>query len=252
MKIVVGSTALKYFSLNRREPSDLDLWLSEGEVVEKSDSQVLPMNILELVPTVNGYATPDAIYTIKCSHAVYDVHWEKTKSDILWLKSNGCVIIPELYEKLKVWWLKEHGNKDFLSLNKTKDQFFDDNVVKLYSHDWLHELVAYPNVPVYTRCLKDGHEVLIDKAKFDLLSFEDQVRMFREEITVIAAERWVINPYWKGEISWYRAHMLSVRKTATALTKNWAAEFIVLNLEHFVKPDYSYWKHMVETLKLRR
>lgn len=121
-----------------------------------------------------------------------------------------------------------------------------------YPHDYLHELVAYPNPPMYTKCLKDGEDVLIDRDKFDLLPFEDQVRMFREEITVIAAERWLINPYWKGKVSWYRAHMLSLQKTVTRLTKGWASEFIVLNLEHFVKPDYKYFKHLIETLKLEK
>ena len=174
--------------------------------------------------------------------------WEKHKQDILWLKSKGFDIIPDLYEALIEFWKTDLGDKSFLSLNKDKKQFFTDNVVYKYDHDYLHELVAHPNRPVYEGCLKDNAEVLIDKAKFDMLPFDKQVRMFREEITVIACERWLLNDYWCGKISWYEAYIASLKKTITNLTKNWACDFIVLNLEEFVKPDYSYFENLLNVL----
>ena len=251
MKIIVGSTALKHFGLNRSEPKDVDVWTdNESDLIAGTDSHLIPSHILLLVPRKDWYATPDAIYTIKCSHAEYSIKWQKTKLDILWLKANGCKLIQPLYDLLKIHWKNVHGNKEFLSLNQNKEQFFTDNVTYVYDHDYLHELVAFPNKPMYTNCLKDGQEVLIDKDKFFKMSFENQIRMFREEITVIAAERWLINPYWKGKMSWYKAYILSLEKTVTRLTKGWASEFIILNLEHFIRPDYSYFKHLIETLKL--
>lgn len=255
--IIVGSTALAKFSLARGTPKDLDIWTDdESELIDKTDSHLIPREIIQLVPRLverggmKRWATPDAIYTIKMSHAEYQIKWQKTKLDILWLKAKGCKLIPELYEALKVHWVTVHGSKEFLSLNKTKDDFFNDNVTYVYPHDDLHELVAYPNRPIYERCLKDNQEVLIDKNKFFAMPFEDQVRMFREEISVIAAERWMINPTWKGKISWYRAYILSLEKTVTRLTKGWASEFILMNLEHFVKPKYEYFEHLIEELKL--
>lgn len=254
MKIIVGSTALSKFNLNRREPKDLDIWTDcEDDLKGKEDSHLIPKDILDIVPVVEidniFYATPDAIYTIKMSHFEYQIHWQKTKLDVLWLKSNGCKLIPELYNKLKEHWKTVHGNKEFLSLMQTKEDFFTDNVEYLVEHDHLHELVAYPNKPMYTNCLKDNHEVLIDKDKFDKMPFEDRVRMFREEITVIAAERWLINSYFRGKISWYRAYMLSLEKTVTRLTKGFASEFIIMNIEHFITPKYEYFKHMLEVLE---
>lgn len=253
MIITVGSTALKYFNMNRREPKDLDI-VTDAETyngfTSGGDIHILPMEVLNLIPTYDEYATPDAIYTMKCSHLAWDVHWQKTKLDILWLKSKGCVLIPKLYNILKEEWEHEYGDKSFLSLKKNKDEFFTDEVTYLYDHDYLHELVSHPSEPMYTRVLQDGEDVLIDKSKFDSLSREDQVRMFREEITVIAAERWLINPYWKGSISWMEAYRLSLKKTITSLTKNWATDFIVKNLEKFVLPDYSYFKHLINTLEI--
>lgn len=123
--IIVGSTALKKFNLNRREPSDIDYWLSSDEPIpEKTDSNVFPTEILSLVPTMNGYATPDAIYTIKCSHLVYDIFFDKHKLDVLYLKAKGCKLIPELYEALIHYWPKIHGSKDFLSLSGDREDFF--------------------------------------------------------------------------------------------------------------------------------
>jgi hypothetical protein len=172
--------------------------------------------------------------------------WTKHKADILHLSKLGCVIIEPLYEALKVYWEQQFGGKDFLSLDKCKDEFFNDHVNYQYDHDWLHEQVAYPERPVYELCLKDGHDVLIDKKKFYALTFEDRVRMFREEITVIAIERWLVHPQFKG--SWTKAYYLALEKTITRLTKNWANDFLVRNLKHFYKPDYTYFKHALETI----
>jgi hypothetical protein len=248
--IVIGSTALKYFGLNRREPKDLDVFIREDEIIEvKCDKHIIPNDLYDLLlsHTTCSILNPDAIYTLKCSHFAWDQHWEKTKQDILWLKHINCKIIPRLYSELKQYWMTVHGNKDFLSLKKSKEYFFNDFVKYKYDHDYLHELVSYPNKPIYTFCLKDGEDVLISKKKFDQLKYEDQIRMFREEITVIACERWLLQD--NNKISWYESYILSLRKTITNLTKNWANDFIILNLDKFTKPDYNYFEHLLTSLE---
>lgn len=249
--IIVGSTALKHFGMNRNEPKDVDVWVTEDEtysVCRGYDIHVLPNEVLDLIPhSSGGHAIPDAVYTIKCSHLAWDIKWEKTKNDILWLKANGCKLLPKLYRELKKHWEGVHGDKSFLSLNKCKEDFFQDGVKYVYDHDYLHELVAFPATPMYTHCLKDGEDVLIDKDKFDCMSTEMQLRMFKEEVTVIAIERWLLH---KNDISWFEAYGLALKKTITNLTKNWACDFIISNLDYFVKPEYEYFKHALETLKI--
>ncbi|BAV80822.1 phage protein [Vibrio phage RYC] len=235
MEIIVGSSALFGTEYQYRStPVDVDIWTdtpSDIKVVGR-DELVLPTEILQLVPYVKGKATPDAVYTIKCSHLGWDNRfWDKHKRDTLYLQSKGCQIIPELLEALLPFWEEKLGDKSFLSLNKDKENFFTDNVTYVMDHDELHELVAYPSRPVYERCLKDGEDVLIDKQKFFAMDKESQLRMFREEITTIAIERWIINPHWEGKVSWLKAYQMSVRKTITSLTKNWATTFIILNLK---------------------
>jgi hypothetical protein len=133
-------------------------------------------------------------------------------------------------------------------LDKTKKDFFTDGVKYKYDHDWLHELVAYPNPPVYTKCLRPGADVMISKKSFDKLTNDDKIRMFREEITVIAIERWLVQD--GNKLSWLRAYQYALKKTITNLTKNWANDFLIMNLKEFCKPDYQYFKHALATLEL--
>lgn len=249
MDIIVGSSALYSHGVGRK-PKDLDVWTDNPSCSISGDVKTLPSNILKLVEQSGGVASKDSLYTIKCSHLGWsNPMWQKHKQDVLFLESIGCKILPELFEALKEYWKTELGDKSFLSLDKSKEEFFTDEVKYIYDHDYLHELVAHPNKPMYTKTLKENSEVLIDKSKWSELSFEQQIRMFREEIAVIACERWVLNPYWEGKISWFKAHHLSLQKTITNLTKNWATDFIVLNLKEFVKPEFSYYENILKTLK---
>jgi hypothetical protein len=254
--LIVGSTALRHHKVVARA-NDLDVWVGESEVYSFPDDflvdlKVMPAAIMTLLGNNEGediIATPEQILTIKCSHLGWDIFWWKHVQDVLRLKGLGYKVIPELYEALVAFWKKEHGSKDYLSLYQTKEEFFQDNVTYIYDHDWLHELVAFPEAPVYTSCLKEGQQVAIDKEKFFAMPFDRQVKMFREEISVIAAERWLISPKVSGKISWERAYQLALKKTCVSLTKNWATDFIVQNIEHFVVPEYSYFEHLLKTVK---
>lgn len=249
MKAIVGSKALEYFDLNRKETKDTDTWYAEGSEPEGGeDSLVIPKDIFNLLETVDGFCTPDTIYTIKCSHLGWDIHWEKTKLDIIWLEANHCKLLPELYMKLVAHWKVINGNKDFLSLSQDKREFFNDHVTYVYDHDYLHELVAHPNEPTYKKCLKSGEEVLLDRDKFNILPIDDKISMFREEMAVIAIERWLVNPVWKGKFSVAQAHDLALKKTIVSLTKNWATDFIVTNIGKFFQVDLSYFYKPLKVL----
>lgn len=195
----------------------------------------------------SGIATLTDILAIKMSHLSWDIFWWKHVQDILFLRSQGVSVNEELYNALKEHWKVEHGNKDYLSLYRTKDEFFDDFVPKQWEHDYLHTLVAQNSVPVYESCLKEGHDVYIDKQKFDMLHHDQKVRMFKEEIAVIALERWVIPS--KQNIPICHAWSKSLHKTVTALTKGWASEFIIENIEEFLQPLHQEMLKALCTIK---
>lgn len=258
--LIVGRRAMRYHGYPVRKPTDLDLWIPESAVYTKDDYRRIDLAIvpdwlidnMQRDPMDSTYPSLNTLYTLKISHLGWDIQWQKHKRDALWLKLNkGAKLNETLYLALKSYWVSKHGNKDFLSLNQNKTDFFTDAVEYVYDHDYLHELAAYPNPPMYNRVLKDGQDVLIDHEKFkNTLSFFEKVKLFREEMTVIACERWLINPTLRGKVRWTQAWQYSLRKTATTLTKNWATDFIVQNLEHFDRPDFEDFRHLFTTLDI--
>lgn len=245
MKIVIGSAATSYHKLLNRHPKDVDIWTDECKVVG-TDSKIIPRNILKLIGQKDGYACPNSLFTIKCSHLGYDnPMWSKHFQDVLVMKHKGCVIEDELYYTLLDFWKTELGDKSFLSLNKTKEDFFTDGVVYQYDHDYLHEIVAHPNPPVYTKCLKQGTDVMIDNDKFFNMCYEDQIKMIKEEMTVIACERWLLrNP----SMGFLKAWINGRKKTITNLTKGKTNEFIIRNIDKFVRPDVTMFNNVIRTL----
>lgn len=260
MFVIVGRTALNYHECKKGN-TDLDVWITADTKFKISGDQkldlcVMPNYIMELFSEeamTTGYASLSDLLAIKMSHLTYDIFWKKHKQDYLFLKTVTNEYNWELYLALVEHWKKEFGNKDYLSLYRTKDSFFDDFVKKDYEHDYLHTLVARNGIPVYEKCLKDGQEVFIDKNKFDKLDFCDKIRMFQEEVAVIALERWVIPSIKKdGEIiPICVAYNRSLHKTVTALTKGWASEFIVKNLDQFLNPLYNEMLSALTVLNLK-
>lgn len=250
--MIIGSTALKYHGISVGEPKDLDVMITANHpkimYPDNTDIVVIPKHIYKLIFKASGYCTPADILTIKMSHMAWDTKWDKTKRHVLCLLHLGYKPNKSLYLLLKHHWQSVYGSKDHLSLAKTKSKFFNDYVTYVYDHDYLHELVSYPKEPTYLSCLKNNEEVLICKSKFDLLSHDQQLSMFREEITVIAVERWLVNPINKGKICWTKAYSMALKKVITSLTKNWATDFVIFNLPSLYKPDYNYFKYALKML----
>ena len=225
--MISGSSALAYHGINLGEPKDIDIICTEDMISRfpKCDIIVVPQEIYDLLYNDTGVIPTELILTIKMSHLSWDIKFIKTKRHINNLLLMGYTSNLEVYYVLKEYWKTIHGNKDHLSLKNSKDEFFNDFVTYVVDHDYLHELVSYPNKPMYNKCLRDNEEVLIDYDKFLQMSFDEQVRMFREEITVIAIERWLINPANKGKYSWVEAYNLALQKTIVSLTKKLGNRF---------------------------
>lgn len=262
-KIIIGSTALRlagYIFL----PKDFDVFIDDISVKsDGEDSILIPTELLQKIPYfVDAYsfnhpmavATPDAIYTIKCSHLGWDINWNKHKDSVLFLKRHGAMLIPELYDSFVEYWKSVNGNKPQLDMYKTKSEFFSNAVPLVIEHDDLHKISVYPDEPIYLKVLEDNQEVALSEFKFNQLTFEDRVRLFKEEIAVIAVERWLINPKLKKEYHWMEAWNLALHKTVVDLTKDWYTDFMVKNLEQFVKPDFELFRNFYDKgiLKMKR
>lgn len=268
MWIVVGRTAL-----NRRlkelgisissKSTDTDVWTLEdkwkpsNKIMLRLDRIVMSqevMNAFQEQSKFEGAATLEDLLAIKLSHFAYDIFWHKHKQDVLLLKKlTKGKYNKELCGVLRKHWVEEFGNKDFLSLYRTKDKFFDDFVPKLHEHDYLHELVAFPDSPVYASCLKEGHDVFIDKEKWNALPSTRKIRMMKEEIAVIALERWLIPTLSKQKnvFTIQQAWNKSLHKTVTRLTKGIFCDFIVENIEEFLFPLEKEMLYVLSRLNLK-
>lgn len=250
--IVIGSTAAKHWLSDWRYPKDLDLFtdylnttLPEGDHFWHESFQAL------WKPGEARMATLDELYTIKVSHLYWDLRnktWEKHAQDARALKRAGAVLKQGMHRVLYKAWEERYGAKR-VDLNMDKAAFFSDAVPRKYDHDSVHYSVAYGDYPLYEDFLKDGEEINIDMPKVWAAPFEQQVRLFREEIFATALERKIIPSNYTA--SPRAAYAWALKRTITSLTKGKSARFIADNLDTFMALDVDYVeRHKSQSHKL--
>jgi len=255
MALIIGSTAMhRLFPNEVREPKDLDVFARphpEMGFYPESSDDFWHESFAGTQLDRNGFATLDELYTIKVSHAYWELKngsWDKHMCDILFLQDRGAVLDLELHKLLYKVWIEKHGSKK-MNLAQAAGMFFKDAVVRIYDHDSIHDSVAYGDHPLYELILKDGETVDIDPDKlWNGLTFEQQVLLFREEICATALERWMIPTNYKFSAG--LAYKLALKKTITSLTKGKSARFIVTNFREFMAPHDYMSIHMAKRDKL--
>lgn len=247
VSLIIGSTAAAHWYRDWREPKDFDVMASAEDAVPPSpegmwgDVFVHP-RIADLRPLPAGvYATPSELYTLKHSHAYWELRngsWSKHMADLLTLKRRGAKLIESWHDVLYEIWEDIHGRK-VVDLTKEADEFFADAVKRVYDHDSIHRSVAYePGRPIYEGLLKEGKSVQMDMARAWRLPFDDQVKLFREEIYATALERIVIPRDYRTSPG--AAYQWALRRTITSLTRGRSAKFIVENFDIFCRHDIDY------------
>lgn len=246
-RLVIGSTAAP--TVLNRSPVDLDVFSPDPNAGE--DVIWHPDFSTWITPGTNRLATLNELYTIKISHAYWELKngsWLKHMSDTVRLQDAGAELIQPLHDLLYKVWTSVHGPKR-VNLGLESDQFFKDAVVRLYDHDSLHRSVAYGDHPLYEDVLQDGHSVKTDMARVRALSFADKIRLYREEVYATALERIIIPSNYKH--SPRHAYAWALRRTITSLTRGWSAQFLAENYKTMRTPDIDYVAlHLSNTDKL--
>lgn len=236
--LVVGSHALNRLIPGIRDPKDIDTF-SDNPDPEWDNYWDDSFDWF----TGFRFATLDELYTIKCSHAYWDLpnnSWDKHMYDVVELKRAGATLDTDLHDRLYSVWKNDHGHKR-VNLNQSKDAFFTDAVTRIYDHDSIHYSVAYGDRPLYESVIPQGEEIAMDMAAIKALDHDTCVRLYREEVYATALERWVIPSGYR--ISPRKAYAWALKKTIVSLTKGWSARFIVDNYEEFMVPDMKYVDH---------
>lgn len=229
--IIIGSTAAKHWFPTWRNPKDLDVLSTEPISDRGIDAQCHPLAELIIDSSIDKtYADPNLLYTLKVSHAYWNIHWAKTMADIYEFQKRGCFLDQELHDALVKMWMGIHGNKK-VNLNQTKDTFWDDGVRRKYDHEYLHELIAFHGRPLHESLHVDGHQIMMDRNKFFSLPFNLQCDAALEEILTIAVERKNLSVKSKKSErlhAFSKAHFI----LCTSAAKGWFAQFLVENHFH--------------------
>ena len=119
------------------------------------------------------------------------------------------------------------------NLMQSKEDFFDDAVKKIYEHDYLHELVAFYNAPLYTRLLRSPELAWCDEDKWNSLTELEKDQCVAEETMVIAIERFLIPGNWQMPPK--LAYMKALRKVCTTLCSGWFRDHTIDNYPSVVR-----------------
>lgn len=238
MALYIGSTAIKHWYPDfKREPKDLDVFSPR----EYLDADVFwHPSLPDMWDNGSWYATPDELYTLKISHAYWDLKngsWQKHMEDAMFLKSKGAELDLELHDLLYKVWEEKHGSKK-VNLQMTAEDFFTDAVVRIYDHDSIHAAVSYFDRPLYEKTLVGGQEIKVDMGIIKAMPFEEKIMMYKEEIYATALERILIpkdlNTSPRAAYAW------ALKRTITSLTRGWSARFMAENYDVFRAPDCDY------------
>ena len=210
-----GSHLIKKYFNDFRVPNDID-WITNDISELKKSTKDEEYYFIPFSP--DREMTADEMYTVKLSHAIYDIHWKKTMSDIRFLQIKGCKVIPDLLKQLREYWITIHGDQKRTDFEVLPGKFFEDRVKRKLDHDDLHKMIN-PN-PTYFKMIDGG--VTPSPSKFSLLTIDEKKELMFEEAFVISIERFSNQPD-------KNAYNKAQQNLVTRLHPVWLADFVIEN-----------------------
>ena len=243
MFLIYGSTAIKYWYSDFREPRDLDIitnrekikgiecyWMKEFEyLTENKDTR---------------YVDPNSLLTIKMSHLSWDINWDKHMHDVIFLKNKGCTIDLKFYKKLITAWERVHWKKK-VNLNTINKNFFQKKITRRFDHDWLHEQVAFYKRPLHESIREDLNSPQCSEKLFSLLSHQKKIKVALEELYVLTLERFI---FIDKPQSFKFAKTKMLKQMITSTTKGWFNLFLKDNCIELLRSDDTYINKLITKL----
>lgn len=203
-------------------------------------------------------AHPNILYAIKRAHIYFpNKNWEKHMSDLCILKR---IIGWRANDPVTTRLIKLHKYSTELRLGKqklpklkgvSKEHFFDDNVVKFYQHDDLHQIFAHKEKPMYSYMQKNKDVVDCDENLWNKFNYTDKINCVLEECYVIASERQLI-PTTKGikvGMIPHNAFKWALMRVCTTLCGGFFREFAIDNYINILNSYDKYYYKKLEKLK---
>lgn len=250
--LISGSVAAKHWFSDFRDPVDIDIITP---VNIKSDTPTECMvdaswnDASDLILSKNKdhvFVDPDTLFSIKVSHAGWDVKWEKTMFDIMFFKNKGCQLDDSIYKAMIPVWKKIHGEKH-VNLNQPVSEFFTDHVVRKFDHEQLHELAAFNGRPMHSKIRPDQTSAWCSKEMFDALTEEEQYEAALEEMIVTAIERSGLDSP-ASKVEKIKAINMAYKKLVTSMTTGWFCKFLILNQVELLKTRRLKWNSKMDSI----
>jgi hypothetical protein len=131
----------------------------------------------------------------------------------------------------------------------SKEEFFDDFVVKYVEHDSIHQMVAHREKPMYSYMQRNPESVQCDQDLWDKFPEIDKLHCVMEECYVIALERHII-PTIKGDrigMNYHDAFKWALMRVCTTLCSGWFRQW---SIDHYFEILNNYNKEYYKLLKL--
>ena len=237
--LITGSVAARHWFSDFRQPTDIDLLTPASIKTSNSSECIIDTswhNAAQLIMDHNTdkvFLDANLLFTLKVSHAHWNVWWDKTMFDIDFFKKKQCTLNETVYKALLPVWSEIHGAKK-VNLNQTVADFFDDAVVRRFDHEALHRLAAYNGPPMHEHIRPDLGRAWCSRAMFEALPAEQQYETCLEEIIVTSIERANLEgpaPQSKTMPAIYAGY----KQLITSMTAGWFAKFLILNQKELLR-----------------
>ncbi len=215
-KYLTGSHLIRKHFPDFRTPVDIDWIVFDPEHCAQTVACVEEFHYLPCSP--HREMTPDEVYTLKVSHAIYDISWSKVLSDIRFLQRKGCRLLPEFLKELRSFWEIKHEKRRRTDFTVNPKDFFRDNVKRKIPHDDLHVLLN-PS-PSYKKMVQADSVAPVEDL-YLALSPEEQDDALWEEAFVIGLER------FNDRNDPLSAYHFAQRALVTRLHPVWLADHVI-------------------------
>ncbi len=243
--LIIGSTAAYHWFPDRRPPKDIDI-LTPAKIVGREAKVCIVEgtwhDLADEIIEQNRdpvFADPDILYTLKVSHAHWDIHWDKTLWDIHDFQNRGCELDLPLYHRLVALWETLHGKKR-VNMNQSLDTFWNDAVVRVHDHEAVHEAVKFYDRPLHESIRPDLNNTWCSEEMFMALSPDLRFNCVLEEMMVTAIERARLTRQ-SSRIDILKAMKRAHKLLCTSMTKGWFARFMILHQYELLVTKRGEW-----------
>lgn len=144
-------------------------------------------------------ASVETLYLLKRSHICFNIHWQKSIADMLYLKQyiNINNLNQEWYDtfNLRFQEIKDRVKYKERNFDISNSDFFkvsEKMVNRLLPHDNIHYATCFFDRPLFMTVKDDLSKAAMSEAKVNALSHDQKIKLIQEECMALTIERYIL------------------------------------------------------------